>query len=347
MRRIWLVRGGRNGEQELEAIEEGKVLLGFTEVHDLRKFKDRDAILAHLEEVMPAASQNALRNFASQLNQFAHRMNIGDLVVMPRKGASTVAMGEVLGEYEYSADSAAKHWRAAKWLNEAVSRDTLKPDLRHSLNALMTVCEITRNAAAERIEEVLRSGRDPGILSGRAGRSPAPTDVVEGEPPDAGLDIESLAKQQIASIVRSEFAGHDLANLVAEILRAEGYRTRLSPPGPDGGVDILAAGGMLGLGEDRICVQVKSGDGTANHDVVLRLLGAVANTQASTGLLVSLAGVNAPAQRELERNFFKLRLWDEDDLVRALCRTYGALDDTTRARIPLKQIWALVPTNKT
>ena len=31
-------------------------------------------------------------------------------------------------------------------------------------------------------------------------------------------------------------------------------------------VDILATGGTLGLGEDRICVQVKSGDGAANHD---------------------------------------------------------------------------------
>jgi restriction system protein len=108
-------------------------------------------------------------------------------------------------------------------------------------------------------------------------------------------------------------------------------------------VDILAAGGTLGLGEDRICVQVKSGDGSANHDVVLRLIGSVSNTQARTGLLVSIGGVNSVAQKELDNNFFKLRLWQMPDLLRALFRTYNDLSDETRAKLPLKQIWAPIP----
>ena len=140
-------------------------------------------------------------------------------------------------------------------------------------------------------------------------------------------------------MIKSEFAGHALADLVAEILRVEGYTTKVSPPGPDGGVDILATGGTLGLGEDRICVQVKSGDGAANHDVVLRLIGSVSNTQAQTGLLVSIGSVNAAAQRELDDNFFKLRLWQMPDLLKAIFRSYGNLSDETRAKLPLKQIW--------
>ena len=91
---------------------------------------------------------------------------------------------------------------------------------------------------------------------------------------------------------------------------------------------------------DRICVQVKSGDGAANHDVVLRLIGSVSNTQAQTGLLVSIGGVNAAAQKELDNNFFKLRLWQMPDLLKALFRSYENLSDGTRAKLPLKQIWA-------
>jgi restriction system protein len=90
-------------------------------------------------------------------------------------------------------------------------------------------------------------------------------------------------------------------------------------------------------------VQVKSGDGVANHDVVLRLIGSVANTQARTGLLVSIAGVNAAAQKELDNNFFRLRLWQMPDLLKALFRTYADLSDETRAKLPLKQVWAPVP----
>lgn len=187
---------------------------------------------------------------------------------------------------------------------------------------------------------VLKTGIDPGALLGKQGSTPMQTIDEPVEAEDYATDIEDIASQQIISLIKSEFAGHALAELVAEILRVEGYTTKVSPPGADGGVDILAAGGTLGLGEDRICVQVKSGDGAANHDVVLRLIGSMSNTQAQTGLLVSIGGVNAVGQKELDNNFFKLRLWQMPDLLKALFRTYGELSDATRAKLPLKQIWA-------
>ena len=172
-------------------------------------------------------------------------------------------------------------------------RDTFKQDLRHSLGAFMTICEVKRNAALDRVRAVLETGADPGSLLGKQGLTPAQMPDEGGDAEDYAVDIEDIANQQIVSLIKSEFAGHALADLIAEILRVQGYTTSVSAPGPDQGVDILAAGGTLGLGEDRICVQVKSGDGAANHDVVLRLIGSVSNAQAQTGLLVSIGGVNA------------------------------------------------------
>lgn len=342
MTRLWIVRAGRNGERELDAIQQSKLMLGFNEVNDLTKLNDRKAILTHLDEVMPDASANRRRNFAAQLNQFANIMEIGDLVVLPRKLTSGVAIGEVTGSYTYEPDGISRQTRSVKWLNEAVPRDTFKQDLRHSFGAFMTVCEIKRNEALERVKAVLATGRDPGALLGKEGTTPLSTPEDEEDADEIATDIEDIANQQIISLIKSEFAGHALADLVAEILDVEGYTTKVSPPGADGGVDILAAGGTLGLGEDRICVQVKSGDGAANHDVVLRLIGSVSNSQAQTGLLVSIGGVNAIAQKELDNNFFKLRLWQMPDLLKALFRTYGDLSDATRAKLPLKQIWAPV-----
>ena len=154
-----------------------------------------------------------------------------------------------------------------------------------------------RNAALDRMRAVLETGADPGSLLGKQGLTPAQTPDEGADAEDYAVDIEDIANQQIVSLIKSEFAGHAFADLVAEILRVEGYTTSVSAPGPDQGVDILAAGGTLGLGEDRICVQVKSGDGAANHDVVLRLIGSVSNTQAQTGLLVSIGGVNTARAR--------------------------------------------------
>ena len=339
MTRLWIVRAGKQAERELAVIEQSKLFPGFIKVSDLSLYKNRDAIYKHLEEVMPDAGKNRLRNFAAQLNIFANTMRIDDLVAVPRKITNGVVLGKVTGDYKYDLDCPYKHFRTVEWYEE-VPRDVFKQDLRHSFGAFMTICEVKRNSALERVEAVLETGRDPGVLSGKQGVTPLGEheDVVEAE--DYATDIEDVSSQQIIALIKSEFSGHALADLVAEILRIEGYTTKVSPPGPDGGVDILAAGGTLGLGEDRICVQVKSGDGAANHDVVLRLIGSVSNTRAQTGLLVSIGGVNAAAQKELNRNFFKLRLWQMSDLLKALYRAYDELSDSTRARLPLKQIWA-------
>ena len=79
--------------------------------------------------------------------------------------------------------------------------------------------------------------------------------VGETEEP---IDVGEYAKDQIVKHIGRKFKGHDLARLVEAILEAQGYVTRTSPPGPDGGVDILAAKGPLGFDAPRICIQVKS-----------------------------------------------------------------------------------------
>ncbi len=293
----------------------------------------------------PTRARTRLRNFAAQLNQFVNRIKIDDFVVMPRKVTNGVAIGIVTSGYQFDKDSEFKHSRTVEWKEESLPRDTFKQDLRHSFGAFMTICQIKRNSALERVQAVLETGRDPGSLLGKQGQAPKPQPVngaedEDTEAEDYQTDIEDIAHQQIISLIKSEFAGHALADLVAAIMDVEGYTTKVSPPDADGGVDILAAGGTLGLGEDRICVQVKSGDGPANHDVVLRLIGSVANTQAQTGLLVSIGGVNAAAKKELDDNFFRLRLWQMPDLLKALFRTYDKLSDENRAKLPLKRIWA-------
>lgn len=346
MTRLWIVRAGKHGEREVEAISQGRLLLGFQEAGDLRKYKDRDAIAEHLTSTMPDANENRIRNFAAQLNQFAHTIKIGDIVVLPRKVTDGVAIGEVTGDYVYDPDGPYKHSRKVKWLKEAVPRSTFKQDLRHSFGAFMTICEVKRNDALKRVLAVVQQNQDPGALVGKEGTVALKHTEAAEDALDAELDIEDIANQQIISLVKSEFSGHGLADLVAEILRAEGYSAKVSPPGADGGVDILAAGGAFGLGSDRICVQVKSGDGAANHDVVLRLIGSVSNSQAQNGLLVSIGGVNKFAQSELDKNYFKLRLWQMDDLLNALYRNYDKLPAETRKRLPLKRIWAPIASDE-
>ena len=94
MSHLRIVRAGKQGERELAAIEQGQLLPGFLEVGDLIELKGRDAILTHLEQVMPDAGRNRLKNFAAQLDRLVHTIVIGDLVVMPRKATNGAAIAK-------------------------------------------------------------------------------------------------------------------------------------------------------------------------------------------------------------------------------------------------------------
>ena len=75
---------------------------------------------------------------------------------------------------------------------------------------------------------------------------------------------------------------------------------------------------------------------------MLKLIGSVSQSGAQTGLLVSIGGVNKAARKDLDDDFFKLRLWQMDDLLKALFKSYAELPEYIRAKLPLRQIWAPV-----
>lgn len=137
--------------------------------------------------MLPDQGKSRLRNLAAQLNQFVNKIEIDDYVVMPRKVTNGVVIGIVKGDYQFNIDGF-KHSRAVEWKVESLPRDTFKQDLRHSLGAFMTICEIKRNSAVERVKAVLETGKDPGSLLGKQGQAPASTLADGAEDDDAEAD---------------------------------------------------------------------------------------------------------------------------------------------------------------
>lgn len=106
-------------------------------------------------------------------------------------------------------------------------------------------------------------GTDPGQVSAGGGvKEKDPGQLVDStddvDESELTADIEQVAYDQITSRIAEDFDGHNLATLITGLLEAEGLNCTQSPPGPDGGIDIVAGRGLLGL-DDPILVQVKSG----------------------------------------------------------------------------------------
>ena len=340
-----MVRAGRHGTWENLAFENGITFVGFSQVPDLSGTKGREDILQILKQNLPQDSEKRLINFAGQLNAFVHRIEVSDLIALPLKSRPHIAIAKVTGDYEYRNDisETVRHTRKAEWIKTDIPRTLFKQDLLYSFGAFMTVCQISRNNALARVQEVLKGNSDPGY--GAQIKTKAPEQIEQGEEEEeetATADIEQIAKDQILAHMQSEFAGHDLARLIAAILEAEGYITDISPPGADGGVDILAGRGSLGFDSPRLCVQVKSGTTPSDVTVFRALQGTMQTFGAEQGLLVSWAGFKSSVEKEAKTSFFAVRLWDSSDVLDATIRNYEQLPEEVRKELPLKRNWALV-----
>lgn len=340
--KVYLVRAGKLGEDEEAALDGQSAIIGFRKVPSLEHAKDYDAIYGEVRSHLPDAKPRALSNLARQLWTFAIGMREGDIVVMPRKLTSQIALGRVAGPYRYqNLGTENRHTRPVQWVRSDVPRTAFEQDLLHSFGAFMTVCNISRNDAVKRIEAVLTGKTDPG--PSLAPIKPKQTDATQVIQETEELpDLGQMAHDQIVAHIQSRFAGHALATVVDAVLKADGWVTKVSPPGADGGVDVLGGRGPLGLDGPRLCVQVKSQNSPADVTVYRTLQGTMQTFNAEQGLLVCWGGFNKAVRTEARQGHFSVRLWDSTDLVGAIYRTYERLPAEIQAELPLKRVWMLV-----
>ena len=331
---LWMVRAGQYGEDEQACIAGNFVSIGWSAMPDFGHCKTREELRALYEITYPVAKKNTAANEVGQLWAFLDRIQVGDWVALPLKNSAAIAIGEITGKYQFiKGVDRTKFRRNVKWFRTDIPRTAFDQDLLYSLGAFMTVCQIQRNDAENRIKAIVNGKHAPAV----------PAIATDGDDiPENNPNVELMATDQITAFLDAKFTGHDLARLIEAILRAQGYVTKLSPPGPDGGVDILAGSGPLGFDHPRIAVQVKSGKTPADVTVLRNLAGSLKSFNADQGLLVSWGGFNSKVQSEARHDFFTLRLWDASDVFKALTSNYEKLPAEIQTELPLKQIWCLV-----
>jgi restriction system protein len=340
--RVYLVRAGSMGEDEQYVLDNNLLVIGFREFTSVENLKQWEQFSPWVREQQPNLKPRAAGNLAGQLWAFSIGMTEGDIVVLPSKLHSQIALGIVSGAYKYQRiGNELRHTRPVKWVRTDVPRTAFQPDLLGSFGAFMTVCRISRNNAEQRIAVVLSGKSDPGFVVNGI-KEKLPTLEAE-ETAELYPDLGQLAHDQIVCHIQSHFFGHPMAQLVDAVLQADGWTTKVSPPGPDGGVDILAGRGTLGLDEPRLCVQVKSQESAADVTVYRGLQGSMQTFKADQGLLVCWGGFNKALLAEAKQGHFVIRLWESRDLVNAILQNYEKLPAEIQAELPLKRVWTLVP----
>ncbi len=334
---VWRMVLGQKGIYETVALEQGVVFVGYGIGEDLSGKSER-YIKELVSEKFPGMREGQKRSNASKLAMLCRRMKVGDLVVVVlKKQIGRLAIGRITGGYQYDAKrEGVPHTRTIKWVLPEVP---ISPDWDHLINFIQSRSTINQIRNKETVGQVHRLV----ATIGKGDQLSYPLLPEREEQVESELLVHEVAHLQIATLIHERFPDKLMERLVAYVLEAEGYTIGPLVGGADQGVDVIAGHGLLGFEEPLMCVQVKHEQSRTSSVAVQQLRGAVEQFGAQQGLFVSWGGYTSAAESEARRDFFRMRLWDANDLIEAVCRNYGKLPAELRAEIPLQQVWAVAP----
>lgn len=329
--KTWMVRAGRGSEFIEDFRERNVVALGWNEVSDLSG-KSREDILAEVSSNYPSYKQQKAVITASQLYRFASEIAEGDNVVSYDSSARKYLFGKVVGSYEYRSGilDSFDHYRTVEWSAD-IDRDDLSVPTKNVLGAISTLFLISEKPAFELLQ--LSKGEKPS--------SDQALSESEEESEEYLLkDIQARSREFIKDKL-DRLDWDQMQEVVAGMLRAMGYKTKVSPAGPDRGKDIVASPDGFGFEPPRIVVEVKHRNNAMGApDLKSFLHGKHSEDKL---LYVSTGGFTKDALYEAERASNPCVLMNMDGLVDGLLEHYEMLDPDIRALIPLTKVYW--PTN--
>lgn len=329
---MWMVRAGEAGFRFDDFKVGSRVSIGWLEMGNMNGLKTREDFTAVVLKNYPAIKKGQIGSYAGQAYRFVREMRVGDAVVTYGPSERVYLVGTISGEYEYDLTISPDqpNIRRVNWRGQ-VSRDALSVSARNSLGAISTLFQIPDEVAHE-IESKLAQGG--GVTPSTS--APVVESVVEEQVDDLYKDIQSKGFEFIKDRVNA-LDWDEMQELVAGLLRAMGYKTRVSPSGSDRGKDIVASPDGLGFEDPRIVVEVKHRNAAMGSQEIRSFLGGRHETD--KGLYVSTGGFTKDARYEAERGRIPITLMDLDDLVKALLEHYEKMDVEMQRLIPLRKVY--------
>jgi len=312
-------------------LQKGYMAVGWPEAGDLRKLPpSREGFKEHIEKIYPEWSRGAKINSASQLYRYVHEIKRGDFVIYRSQWDRLIHIGKVVGDYEHRPDLGREYVnvRRVEWLGQ-YPLTRFSQGALYELGSALSLFQVTRYA------DEFRSA-----LNIKAKAELPLTDETDETVAVVAEDVEQNTRDFILKRLAQYLKGHPLQAFVANLLSTMGYRTVVSTPGADEGIDIIAHKDELKLEAPIIKVQVKSGEGSVGRPDVQALFGSVG--QGDSGMLVTLGTFTRQAQ-DFAKGKSNLRLIDGEELIRFVLGHYEQLDPQYKAILPLKRVYIPAP----
>lgn len=325
----WMIRAGEGGRLFDLFESRNCVAVGWNALGNLSQYNSnkelRHAYVEHHGNAKPGRTANAV----AMIRKFCDVIKPGDTVITYSPELREYLIGVDQGQYEFlSSDSQVDDYAHVRWVKweGKVSRDALTQTTRNSLGSTLALFSLSDAIISE-------------MHAALEGKQPA----LSQEPEEVEADLVQLSEHiraQSHELIKDrilQLTPEDMEHFVAAILRAMGYRTKVSPRGPDRGVDVEASPDGLGLTKPHIKVEIKHRNGSIGSSVLRSFITVVRSGQ--NGIFVSTGGFTREARYEADRAPNPITLVDLDDLANLAVDNYPHFDTEGRALLPLMQVY--------
>lgn len=324
MSKWWMVRAGDNNELIPTWLRQQVVSIGWPDLGNPKTVASKEQLLAKADSVYSEEKPQTRNSWVSQVWRFSREIEIGDKIISYSKEKREYIIGSVtdVHYYEDANENPYPNTIKVKWETKTVERDALSQAAKNSLGSVLTVFRVDQWGSE--IEGLLQN----------SSLNYVPEDALEDDVTAIIEDIKGKARLMIEDKV-DKLDPWQMQDLVGGLLQAMKYNVRISPKGPDGGVDILAYKDAFGFEQPIIKVQVKHRKSTASAPEVQQLLGA--NPLKANCLFVSTGGFTSQAIIVAKQN--SVKLIDLEELVQLIVEWYELMPNDTRALLPLQKMY--------
>lgn len=316
-----IVWGIHNTNNENLLLQDEVIAIGWHEMGDLSTIDtDRESYYKAYDKVYPNKSKQSIAGSAGQLFRFVNEAKIGDYVIYPTKFNRMINIGQIEGEYFFdSRETEYNQKRKVKWLKE-LPREEFSQGALYEIGSFLSFFQV-RHYADEFIN-ALQNGKKVKDNQENDDNAFATSETI----------LEST-KDYVLKELNKNFKGYELEDVVADLLNAMGYRTKISPHGGDNGKDIIAYKDEL---PPRIIVQVKSQDGNITESTVQSLKGTM--DEGDYGLFVTLSDYAKNAKIYLEKHPI-IKSINGSELVDLILKYYDDMSEKFKDTIKLKKVF--------
>ncbi len=321
---MWMVRAGEGGYLSDEFRKQSEVAIGWNELGDLTGVTTLEKVRALYLEKYPTENPAASGNAVAMIHKFRNVLKPGQKVITYNPETREYLVGTVKGEYRYDPTRKYRHVRTVEWEGTA-GRDALSPTARNSLGSTLTLFQLSDESADDVLSKLGTKTPEEKLV-------PEEKEELEQLKEDTISRAHELIKDKILKLSPDQ-----LEQLVAAILRAMGYKARVTPKGPDRGVDVFASPDGLGLEEPRIKAEVKHRRDSMGSPQVRSFIGGL--REGDRGLCVSTGGFSKDANYEAERSNIPVTLLNLDELATLIVTHYENFDMDGKLLVPLTRLY--------